>query len=163
MQLMHQSDDIIPTDFIISLTTTSQYQDHQQVLFAHCIAQAEALMQGKSLDQVITQLLSEGMNEQEALRLAPHKTMKGNTPSNTLLLKQLDPTSLGALFALYEHKIFVQGALWQINSFDQWGVELGKQLSGDVLALLQNKIAPSSATQLSSSSKKLIQQFKNSV
>ena len=101
------------------------------------------------------------MTEQDALRLAPHKTMKGNTPSNLLLLQQLDPKSLGALFALYEHKIFVQGALWQINSFDQWGVELGKQLSGDVLTSLQNKTITSSSSSLSSSTKKLIHQFIN--
>jgi glucose-6-phosphate isomerase len=161
MQLMHQSDNIIPADFIIALSTSSSYQEHQQVLFANCLAQAEALMQGKSLKQVTTELLNEGMTEQDALRLAPHKTMKGNTPSNVLLLQQLDPKSLGALFALYEHKIFVQGALWQINSFDQWGVELGKQLSGDVLTSLKNKTIISSISSLSPSTKKLIHQFIN--
>ena len=163
MQLMHQSDDIIPTDFIVALATNNQneYQHHQQVLFANCIAQAEALMQGKSLSQVSEQLLNEGLNSEEVARLAPHKTMKGNTPSNTLLLPQLDPHSLGALFALYEHKIFVQGVMWQINSFDQWGVELGKQLSQEVLALLTISDSSLATTTLSSSTQKLIQQFKS--
>lgn len=157
MQLMHQSDDIIPTDFIVSLTGTSDFKKHQQVLVANCIAQAEALMQGKSLSQVQTELQAQGLSADQIQQLAPHKIMKGNTPSNTLLLKQLDPASFGALLALYEHKIFVQGLLWQVNSFDQWGVELGKQLGSEVLKVM----AGGENTSLSASSQTLIERYNN--
>ncbi len=138
MQLMHQSDEIIPTDFIVALQGTSHLIDHHKVLVANCFAQSEALMQGKSLTQVKTELSATGANKADITRLAPHKTMKGNTPSNTLLLTSLTPESLGSLLALYEHKIFVQGILWQINSYDQWGVELGKHLSEQVLELMES-------------------------
>ena len=133
MQLMHQSDDVIPTDFIVSLKGSSQYQAHHKVLVANCFAQSEALMRGKTLQQVETEMAISGITDNEIKRLAPHKTMKGNTPSNTLVTKSLNPHSLGAILALYEHKVFVQGVLWQVNSFDQWGVELGKQLGDQIL------------------------------
>jgi len=149
MQLMHQSDEIIPTDFIVALTGTSTLIEHHKVLVANCFAQSEALMQGKTLAQVENELASEGMSLGEITRLARHKTMKGNTPSNTLLMPSLSPTCLGAVLALYEHKIFVQGSLWQLNSYDQWGVELGKHLSEQVLTLMadsnaKHKVSPSS-------------------
>ncbi len=133
MQLMHQSQEIIPSDFIVCAKSHDNHFEHQQVLVANCFAQSEALMRGKSLTQAKAELMAQGKSEQEAESLAPHKTMKGNTPSNTLLIKQLTPETLGALLALYEHKIFVQGVLWQLNSFDQWGVELGKELGGQIL------------------------------
>ena len=136
MQLMHQSDDIIPTDFIVALKGRSQYTENHKVLVANCFAQSEALMQGKTLAQVKSELLDSGCSLQEVERLAPHKTMKGNTPSNTVVIDQLTPESMGALLALYEHKIFVQGVIWQVNSFDQWGVELGKQLGNRVLSVM---------------------------
>ena len=106
-------------------------------------------MQGKTLAQVENELANEGMSPAEVTRLARHKTMKGNTPSNTLLMSSLSPTCLGAILALYEHKIFVQGSLWQLNSYDQWGVELGKHLSEQVLTLMadsnaKHKVSPSS-------------------
>jgi len=106
---------------------------------ANCFAQSEALMQGKTLLKVKAELKTQGLSESEINRLARHKTMKGNTPSNTLLLSKLSPHSLGSLLALYEHKIFVQGTLWQVNSFDQWGVELGKKLGEEVLSLMDNR------------------------
>lgn len=158
MQLMHQSDDIIPTDFIVALTGTSPYKDHHQVLVANCIAQSEALMQGKGLNQAKAELATQGLNPEQIKNLAPHKTMKGNTPSNTLAMKALTPSTLGALLALYEHKIFVQGIMWQLNSFDQWGVELGKQLGAKVLSAMDGEAAGS----LSNSSLTLISHFNQS-
>ena len=155
MQLMHQSDDIIPIDFIVALQGSSNLKHHHRVLVANCIAQSEALMQGKSLAQVQAELSAQGSTAKQINDLAPHKTMKGNTPSNTLVLEKLDPSSLGALLALYEHKIFVQGVMWKINSFDQWGVELGKQLGEQVL----NAMAGEAVTDLSSSSQVLIARY----
>jgi glucose-6-phosphate isomerase len=157
MQLMHQSDDIIPTDFIVALKGRSQYTENHKVLVANCFAQSEALMQGKSLAQVNAELITSGLPNDEIERLAPHKTMKGNTPSNTLVMELLTPETLGSLLALYEHKIFVQGVLWQVNSFDQWGVELGKQLGSKVLSVIDG--AEDDA--LSASSQGLIQRFKD--
>lgn len=156
MQLMHQSDDIIPTDFIVALKGSSALVEHHKVLVANCFAQSEALMQGKSLAQVTLELTEQGMSAQDIAFLSPHKTMKGNTPSNTLLMPSLTPKSFGAILALYEHKIFVQGALWQVNSYDQWGVELGKQLSEQVLAFMDKKLTLHS---MSPSSVKLIEHF----
>jgi glucose-6-phosphate isomerase len=156
MQLMHQSDEIIPTDFIVALKGTSSLDEHHKVLVANCFAQSEALMQGKTLAQVKAELAKNGASIEEIARLAPHKTMKGNTPSNTLLMQSLTPKCLGAILALYEHKIFVQGMLWQVNSYDQWGVELGKHLSEQVLALMADNTAEHD---MSSSSVKLIETF----
>jgi glucose-6-phosphate isomerase len=156
MQLMHQSDDIIPTDFIVALKGRSQYTENHKVLVANCFAQSEALMQGKTLAQVNAELLDCGCSLEEVERLAPHKTMKGNTPSNTLVMDQLTPESMGALLALYEHKIFAQGVLWQVNSFDQWGVELGKQLGTRVLSVIDG----GEDDTLSASSQHLIARFK---
>jgi glucose-6-phosphate isomerase len=155
MQLMHQSADIVPTDFILSLQSHSLFSDNHRILAANCFAQSEALMQGKTLEQAQAELIQQGMSEVEAKELAPHKVMKGNTPSNTLLLSRLDPENFGAMLALYEHKIFVQGILWQVNSFDQWGVELGKELGKQVQALMNG----ADKHQLSASSVALIKQF----
>jgi len=162
MQLMHQSDDIIPTDFIVSMQGTSQYTEHHKVLVANCFAQSEALMQGKTLKQAEDELFTQGLTKEEVSFLAPHKTMKGNTPSNTLVLKSLDPQSLGALLALYEHKIFVQGALWQLNSYDQWGVELGKVLGNQVLSVMNGEADNAEISDLSASSLQLINRFTKS-
>jgi len=158
MQLMHQSDDIIPTDFIVALKGRSQYTENHKVLVANCFAQSEALMQGKTIEQVNTELLASGCTSEEVERLAPHKTMKGNTPSNTLVMETLTPEAMGSLLALYEHKIFVQGVIWQVNSFDQWGVELGKQLGSKVLSVMNG----GEDDMLSASSKSLIERFKKS-
>tara|TARA_R110001583_G_scaffold42297_5_gene134498 strand:- start:3554 stop:5182 length:1629 start_codon:yes stop_codon:yes gene_type:complete len=156
MQLMHQSDEIIPTDFIVALKGSSLLAEHHKALVANCFAQSEALMQGKSLAQVKKELTEKGATVEENTFLAPHKTMKGNTPSNTLLMPSLTPKCLGAILALYEHKIFVQGMLWQVNSYDQWGVELGKQLSEQVLAFMADNTVEHC---MSSSSIKLIEAF----
>ena len=136
---------------------------NHDALVANCFAQSEALMQGKTLAQVKTELLNAGVNEAQANRLAAHKTMKGNTPSNTLLMERLDPHSLGALLALYEHKIFVQGVIWQVNSYDQWGVELGKQLGNEVLNVMSHPMAEIESEKLSSSSLGLIRRYKDNL
>jgi len=157
MQLMHQGDDIIPTDFILALNGSSPYQEHHKVLVANCLAQSEALMRGKTLHQVEAELKEQGATPEEISSLAPHKTMKGNTPSNMLLLDEVTPFSLGALLALYEHKIFVQGVLWQLNSYDQWGVELGKELGKQILSVMSGD----ENHKLSSSTAGLIKRFLN--
>jgi glucose-6-phosphate isomerase len=158
MQLMHQSDDIIPTDFIVCLKGSSKLPEHHKILVANCFAQSEALMRGKTLAEVESEMLALGVSHEEIARLAPHKTMKGNTPSNTLLLEAMTPENLGALLALYEHKIFVQGVIWQLNSFDQWGVELGKQLGNSVLNVMNG----GENCVLSASSLSLIKRFQAS-
>jgi glucose-6-phosphate isomerase len=158
MQLMHQSDDIIPTDFIVCLKGASHLPEHHQVLVANCFAQSEALMRGKTLAEVNDELDAAGLTPDEISTLAPHKTMKGNTPSNTLLLEAMTPENLGALLALYEHKIFVQGVIWQLNSFDQWGVELGKQLGNSILSAING----GEMSMLSASSQNLIKRFNSS-
>ena len=163
MQLMHQSADIIPTDFILSMAPTSEHLANHDALVANCFAQSEALMQGKTLAQAKAELLKAGASEAEANSLAAHKTMKGNTPSNTILMERLDPHSLGALLALYEHKIFVQGVIWQVNSYDQWGVELGKQLGNEVLSVMAKPMADIESEKLSSSTLALIRRYKDNL
>jgi glucose-6-phosphate isomerase len=163
MQLMHQSADIIPTDFILSLAPTSKHLANHDALVANCFAQSEALMQGKTLAQAKAEMLDAGVSEAEANRLAAHKTMKGNTPSNMILMHQLDPHSLGALLALYEHKIFVQGVIWQVNSYDQWGVELGKQLGKEVLNVMAQPMSNIDSEKLSASSLALIRRYKSNL
>ena len=125
---------------------------------ANCFAQSEALMRGKTLAEVEEELRVAGVDVQEISRISSHKTMKGNTPSNTLLLEDMTPENLGALLALYEHKIFVQGVIWQLNSFDQWGVELGKQLGNSILSAMNG----GEASMLSGSSQSLIKRFNSS-
>ena len=132
-QLLHQGSRLVPVDFIVA--AKSEYPDSAQheMLLANCLAQSAALMTGKTGDEARAEMAAAGLAEDEIERLAPHRTYRGNQPSNTLLVETLDPRTLGALIALYEHKIFCQGIIWQICSFDQWGVELGKQLAGQLL------------------------------
>jgi len=132
-QLLHQGSDIIPVDFLVAANGFESDVRHQDILIANCFAQSEALMMGRSESEAEALLLASGATEQDAKRLAPHKTFPGNRPSNTFLYKKLDPHTLGMLIALYEHKIFVQGVVWGINSFDQMGVELGKELANTLL------------------------------
>ncbi|TDT44587.1 glucose-6-phosphate isomerase [Halospina denitrificans] len=127
-QLLHQGTRLVPVDFIMPLHSHNPLGDHHRLLFANCLSQSQALMRGKIDEEAFEEMRAEGMPEEKARELAPHKAIPGNKPSNTLLLDRVDPKGLGALIALYEHKVFVQGALWDIDSFDQWGVELGKQL-----------------------------------
>jgi len=156
MQLMHQGQDIIPADFIlVKNAATELLTESQRALFANGLAQAEALMRGKTLDQARQELIAQGVSEASVDTLAIHKVMKGNTPSNTIVLASITPESIGALFALYEHKIFVQGVLWQLNSFDQWGVELGKNIGKKVEAALYGQ----TVDELSESTQSLIRYF----
>lgn len=132
-QHFHQGKSICPVDFIIPLKVNHPYNLHHDMLVANCFAQSQALMQGKTQNEAYQELLDAGMDEKKARKLAPHKKMDGNKPNNVLVLDDLSPKSIGALLALYEHKVVVQGMLWNINSFDQWGVELGKQLSKPII------------------------------
>ncbi|MBR0568723.1 glucose-6-phosphate isomerase [Azoarcus sp. L1K30] len=128
-QLLHQGTDLIPVDFIAPLKASHNLPGHHRLLLANCIAQSKALMIGKTADEVRAELAASGMNAEAAEALVPHRVFPGNRPSNTLLMPELAPRTLGALIALYEHKVFVQGVIWDVNSFDQWGVELGKQIA----------------------------------
>ncbi|PRC94193.1 glucose-6-phosphate isomerase [Solimicrobium silvestre] len=128
-QHLHQSSDITPVDFIAALRPQHHLAEHQLMLLANCFAQSQALMRGKTAQQVTTEMQTQGMSDEQISLLLPHRIFAGNRPSNTILLDELSPMRLGALIALYEHKVAVQGFFWGINSFDQWGVELGKVLA----------------------------------
>lgn len=138
-QLLHQGTLFIPVDFIFSLKTHNPVNNHHALLVANCLSQSRALMVGKTLEQATDELIKKGLSAQEAQALAPHKVIPGNRPSNTLVMEELNPTTLGALIALYEHKVFSQSVIWGINAFDQWGVELGKQLSADIYQAMSQK------------------------
>jgi len=131
-QLLHQGTNFIPVDFILPVRSSGGVPEQQDLASANCIAQSEALMEGYSETQAVADLVGSGGGEREAKALAPHKAHPGNRPSNTILFERLTPESLGQLIALYEHKVFVQGVIWGINSFDQFGVELGKRLADSV-------------------------------
>jgi len=128
-QLIHQGTEPIPADFLMAVNAHHSIPDQQKILFSNYLAQTEALMRGKTEAEARAELEAEGLSEQRIRELLPHKVFPGNKPTNSLLYPKLTPSILGMLIALYEHKIFVQGIIWQINSFDQWGVELGKQLA----------------------------------
>ncbi len=132
-QLLHQGTRLVPADFIVSARSHNPLGDHHDKLVANCFAQTEALMLGKTESEVLEELAKGKLSPEEQKALAPHKTFEGNRPTSTFLMDQLTPHALGRLLALYEHKVFVQGAIWDINSFDQWGVELGKVLAGKIL------------------------------
>ncbi len=132
-QLLHQGTRIVPADFLAAVESHHRLPDHHRVLLSHCVAQTEALMKGRTLDEARTQLQEQGLAPEKIEELAPQFVFEGNRPTNTILFPKLTPGVLGALTALYEHKVFVQGVIWGINSFDQWGVELGKQLAKPIL------------------------------
>jgi glucose-6-phosphate isomerase len=138
-QLIHQGTILIPCDFIAFAQSHNPIGDHQEKLLSNFFAQAEALMNGKSEQEIEEELLKAGKSVEEIAKLAPFKIFEGNRPTNSILGKQLTPFTLGALIALYEHKIFTQGVIWNIFSFDQWGVELGKQLANKILPELQSE------------------------
>ncbi|MGZ8341609.1 MAG: glucose-6-phosphate isomerase [Telluria sp.] len=141
-QLLHQGTEVTPIDFIAALRPAHEYENHHAALLANCFAQSEAFMKGKTLAEVRADLQQQGLSPAEVERLAPHKTFPGNRPSNTILMEYLNPFTLGALIALYEHKTFVQGVIWDVNSFDQWGVELGKVLAKNIEAELTGEAKP---------------------
>ena len=136
-QLIHQGTVLIPCDFIAPAQTHNPIGDHHQKLLSNFFAQTEALMNGKTDEEAHKELENQGLNTEEIARLLPYKVFTGNRPTNSILLKKITPHALGKLIALYEHKIFVQGVIWNIFSFDQWGVELGKQLANKILPELQ--------------------------
>jgi glucose-6-phosphate isomerase len=133
-QLIHQGTKLIPCDFIASAKSHNPLGDHHVKLMANFFAQTEALMRGKSADEVRADLETQGLSEDRIQALLPHKIFPGNRPTNSILLDKLTPKTLGMLVAAYEHKIFVQGIIWRINSFVQWGVELGKVLAKTILS-----------------------------
>ena len=137
-QLIHQGTKLIPCDFIAPAQSHNPIANHHQLLLSNFFAQTEALMNGKSLEEVEEELKAAGKNGDEIEKLAPFKVFEGNRPTNSILIKKITPFTLGSLIAIYEHKIFVQGIIWNIFSYDQWGVELGKQLAGRILPELED-------------------------
>ena len=138
-QLIHQGTKLIPCDFLASANSPNPLGDHHMKLIANFFAQTEALMKGKSEQEVVNEFETKGVKREDYEHLIPYKVFEGNRPTNSLLYKKLDPRTLGSLIAMYEHKIFVQGIIWNIFSFDQWGVELGKQLANVILPELKGK------------------------
>ena len=141
-QLIHQGTKLIPCDFLAPVISHHPIGNHHKILLANFFAQTEALMKGKTEDEAVTELKLNGATEDEINKLKPFKIFEGNKPTNSILFKKLTPYTLGSLIAMYEHKIFIQGIIWNLNSFDQWGVELGKQLAKKILHELndENKI-----------------------
>lgn len=137
-QLIHQGTKTIPCDFIAAAQSQNPLGDHHQKLISNFFAQTEALMKGKTKEEVMSEFIADGKKEEEVKDIIPFKAFKGNKPTNSFLIKKLTPRTLGSLIAMYEHKIFVQGVIWNIYSFDQWGVELGKQLAKAILPELED-------------------------
>ncbi len=158
-QLLHQGTHLIPADFILPLTPHHDLGEHHAILASHCFAQSEALMNGRDLDTVIEELKNSSMDESSIQQTAPHRVFEGNRPSTTILIEQLTPSSLGQLIAAYEHKIFTQGLLWDVYSYDQWGVELGKVLAKRILPALNSTLDLSA---FDASTQTLIQRFRRS-
>ncbi|HEY8066159.1 MAG TPA: glucose-6-phosphate isomerase [Methylosinus sp.] len=141
-QLLHQGTDVTPIDFLIAAEPTDADAHHHALLFANCLAQSEAFMRGRTLQEAKAQLAAQGLDAARVEELAPHKVFSGDRPSSVLLYSRLDPRTLGRLVALYEHKVFVQSVIWDINPFDQWGVELGKELANRLAPIVENANAP---------------------
>ncbi|TIQ52352.1 glucose-6-phosphate isomerase [Mesorhizobium sp.] len=139
-QLLHQGTDYIPVEFLAAAISHEPELKHQHdLLLANCLAQSEAFMKGRTLEEARAQMLAKGMKPADVDRIAPHRVFSGNRPSLTILYRKLDPRTLGRLIALYEHRVFVEGTLFNINSFDQWGVELGKELATGLLPVVEGK------------------------
>ncbi len=156
-QLIHQGTKLIPCDFIAASNSHNNLGNHHQLLLSNFFAQTQALMQGKTLAEVKVELENTGLSKEEIEKKAAFKVFKGNIPTNSILVKKIDPFTLGALIAMYEHKIFVQGSIWNIFSFDQWGVELGKQLANCILPKLKE---PEFTDSFDASTNGLINQYK---
>ncbi|MCQ9325481.1 glucose-6-phosphate isomerase [Neisseria dentiae] len=157
-QLLHQGTHITPIDLIASLEKRSNLPGHHEILLANVFAQAEAFMRGKTPEEARAELEAQGLDQAKIEALVPHKTFSGNRPSNIILMTKINPRNMGSLIALYEHKTFVQGVIWGINSFDQWGVELGKQLAKTILGELTGK---TDVQQHDSSTERLIRLYRN--
>ena len=157
MQLLHQGTRFIPVDFIAVAKPEDPGNEQHTHLYANCLSQSRALMIGKSRQQVMSELQAGGLTNEEALALAPHKVHSGNRPSNTLFIDRLTPNALGALIALYEHKVHAQSVIWDINAFDQWGVELGKQSATAIFGVISGKTTAA----LDGSTSQLIERFRD--
>jgi glucose-6-phosphate isomerase len=157
-QLIHQGTQLVPADFIAPIETQNPLGEHHLILLSNYFAQPEALMRGKTADEVRKELEKDGLKGDALEKLIPHKVFTGNRPTNSIMFPKLTPKTLGKLIALYEHKIFTQGIVWNINSFDQWGVELGKQLAKAILPELEK---PGVITSHDSSTNGLINRFKD--
>ncbi len=140
-QLLHQGTDIIPVDFLIAAGPTKADPHHHAILFSNCLAQSQALMQGRSLEEVKAILKKDGMKPETIEAVAPHKVFEGNRPTSTFLYRKLDPRTLGRLIAFYEHRVFTMAAIWETNPFDQWGVELGKELASKLGPVVEDASA----------------------
>lgn len=156
-QLIHQGTKMVPADFLAPIESHNPIGRHHEILLSNYFAQPEALMKGKTMEEAREELAATGTDKARVEALVSHKVFEGNRPTNAILFKKLDPPTLGALIALYEHKIFVQGIIWNINSFDQWGVELGKQLAKAILPELEG---PEEVQSHDSSTNGLINYFK---
>jgi len=156
-QLIHQGTKLIPCDFIAPIKTHNPIGHHHPILLSNFFAQTEALMKGKTEEEVRDELTHAGLRGEVLEHLVPHKLFTGDKPTNSILVSQITPRTLGRLVALYEHKIFTQGIIWNINSFDQWGVELGKQLATAILPELDG---PEEVTSHDSSTNGLINYYK---
>ncbi len=156
-QLLHQGTEIVPADFLIAARPHEEMGDHHAKLVANCFAQTEALAFGKTEGEVRDELEQSGLSAAAIEKLVLHKVFPGNRPTNTLIYRKLDPETLGMLIALYEHKVFVIGAVWDINSFDQWGVELGKALATRLVPVVGEG---ASADALDSSTRGLVERFR---
>ncbi len=153
-QLIHQGTEVIPVEFLVAATRHEpELADQQAMLIANCLAQSAALMSGRTLDEAKAQLRAQGKTPAEVDRIAPHRVFPGDRPSTTLVYRRLDPRTLGSLIALYEHRVFVEAAIWNINAFDQWGVELGKELANALLPVIEGK---SESDQLDASTQGLV-------
>jgi glucose-6-phosphate isomerase len=156
-QLIHQGTKMIPCDFLAPIETQNPLGRHHAILLSNFFAQTEALMKGKTPDEVRGELKAQGLSGDKLEALLPHKVFPGNRPTNSIMFQKLTPFTLGSLIALYEHKIFTQGIIWNINSFDQWGVELGKQLAKAILPELDG---PAAVASHDSSTNGLINHYK---
>ena len=159
-QLLHQGTDIIPCDLIGVLTPMNDNYYNHQILMANMFAQSEALMNGKTIEVVKEELKNKNFTEIEIDKISVHKVFLGNRPTNTILLEKLTPKSLGMLCSMYEHKVFVQGVLWNINSYDQWGVELGKELANKIMLDFESE---GFVNKHDLSTASLIEMFKNKI
>lgn len=156
-QLIHQGTRMIPVDFVAPATSHNPLGEQHPWLFANAVAQSQAMMQGKTLEEIRDEMTAAGVASYDVERLAPHKVIPGNRPNNIIVPEKVTPEVAGALIALYEQKVFVQGTLWQLNSFDQWGVELGKVLGNRVYDRITEKGA---TTDQDSSTNGLVNRFK---
>ncbi len=157
-QLIHQGTHLIPCDFILPVKPQHELAAHHDILASHCFAQTEALMRGRSYEDVVASLRASNMSPEDIERIAPHRVFEGNRPSTTILIDELTPRTLGQLIAAYEHKIFVQGVLWDVYSYDQWGVELGKVLAKRILPTL---VSDGADHEFDASTSALIRRYKS--